>query len=318
MSESLSPAETFYWMKLAHLVRYAGARSCETIYRKLQQRDWSLGEVFALSEPEFAECFPHFGRGHYARLQYGNFHQQISEDDELELRRVLRHLREEVQIVPLPHPDYPSILRRQLGRDAPPILYAEGQIPLLHARSIGVIGSRSADRHLLGLTKEMVTALSVTGYNIVSGYARGVDGAAHRAALLADGTTTLVLPRGIQTYLMKPELRVHGWQRNHLTVSQFHPLAVPHNRCWQQRNRTLVGLSEAIVVMDANGNDRGGGTASAARFALGRRVPVFVLSPDRFRYRAYGNMDLIAAGGIEFSGEAELLSGIEAALRVAI
>ena len=307
MSDTTSLAETFYWMKLAHLVRYAGARSCDIICDALRYHDWNLEKVFTLSEPEFRANFPEFGRGRYARLDYANFHQNIPEPDELELRRVLRHLRSSVRVLSLVHPDYPTLLRKQLGPDAPPLLYAEGHFPILSARSIAVIGSRRADPSTLRIAAVVAEALADEGYNVVSGFARGVDCAAHRAALRADGTTTLVLPRGIQTYLMKRELRVPGWQRNHLVVSQFHPLAIPRTLSFQMRNRTLVGLSEAVVVIDANG---GGGTTATANFARKQGVPVLVLSPERFRYRAYGNMDLIGAGGFEFRTVAELIGAL--------
>lgn len=97
-------------------------------------------------------------------------------------------------LVTLDDPAYPPSLLTM--PDPPPLLYVKGRIELLHAHSVAVVGSRSATPQGLEDASRFARAFSDAGVTVVSGLAAGVDGAAHRGALQARGSTVAVIGTG--------------------------------------------------------------------------------------------------------------------------
>lgn len=218
------------------------------------------------------------------------------------------------------HPDRPEYPERLADRSRaaglPPVLLARGHLPLLRAPSVAIVGSRSADDAALELTAGIARDLANGGYNVVSGYAKGIDSTAHEAALDAGGTTTIVLSLGILNFEAKQSLRHLFTATNTLVLSQFHPRARWLARNAMARNKLVCAASDALVVVSSgperDDKGRASGTFDAALSGLEMGVPVFVVSPDAFAAPPAGNAALLRRGCRELLPE-DVVSQIAAA-----
>jgi len=142
-------------------------------------------------------------------------------------------------------------------------LYAIGSVHLLGMKAVGVCGSRDASASALKWAYDFGREAAKHDVVVVSGYARGVDREAHRGALDGGGKTIAVLPEGIRHFRLVRELRpVADLDRNLLALSAFEPDAPWEIWRAMARNRLIVGLSEALFVIEARER---GGTINAAR-----------------------------------------------------
>lgn len=149
---------------------------------------------------------------------------------------------------------------------APPLaLWVRGPLPVDDAvhRSVAVIGSRASTAYGEHVAAEIAFGLADRGWTVVSGGALGIDGAAHRAALAADGVTVAVLAGGLD----RPYPAAHGamFERiagTGLLVSEWPPGCAPYRNRFLIRNRMIAALSAGTVVVEASARS---GTASTAR-----------------------------------------------------
>jgi DNA protecting protein DprA len=189
---------------------------------------------------------------------------------------------------------YPAQLSRVLGKQAPPVLFMSGNIELVDTFGIGICGSRDCSPQGLEATSSLTVALAGAGVNVISGYAKGVDTAAHRSSLQSKGTTTIVLGEGILRFTPKPDLRDFITGNNCLVISEFHPTSRWSIGNAMTRNRTICALAEAMVVIEAGLT---GGTYAAGEEALRVGRHLFVLEYDCPPESAAGNTALLAKGG---------------------
>lgn len=193
--------------------------------------------------------------------------------------------------------NYPEGLREMLGNNRPTVLSMIGNTELLRKRSVGMGGSRNATPLSLEIARDCVSQLTRYGRVIVSGYANGVDMESHRTALLNDGETIMVLAEGLDSFRIKPELRdLWDWERI-LVVSEFLPEErwSPHRA--MRRNSTVIGLSEAMIIVEAGET---GGSLDAGLKTIDARKPLLVPKFSRLAGRPYpvGNDILISAGAV--------------------
>jgi DNA processing protein len=165
---------------------------------------------------------------------------------------------------------YPESLR--VLPDAAPLLLVRGQPGALLGRAVAVVGARAATVYGVEVARQMGTALAQAGVVVVSGLARGIDAAAHRAALEAGGLTVAWSASGPDT-LYPPDHRVLAEQiaESGAVVTEM-PLGTPPlPHYFPLRNRLIAGLSEVVVVVEARYRS---GSLSTARRALeqGREV----------------------------------------------
>ena len=159
---------------------------------------------------------------------------------------------------------YPSLLREI--SDPPPLLYCRGSAEILERPAICIVGSRSADRRGIVTARALAAALSRCGLLIVSGLARGIDGAAHEGGLEGEGSTCAILGSGLDI-LYPPENRplARRIAREGLILSEL-PLGTPPLRHhFPRRNRILSGLSLGVVVVQADTKSGAMVTARLAR-----------------------------------------------------
>lgn len=178
-----------------------------------------------------------------------------------------------VEIVTPVSAEYPRLLEEI--PDPPGVLFRRGTYLSSDAMAVAIVGTRHATAYGLQQTERLATALARAGVTIVSGLARGIDGAAHRAALAAGGRTLAVLGGGILE-IYPPEHRQLAddiLQRGAL-LGESHPQAPPKSGLFPQRNRIISGLSVGVLVVEAGDHS---GALITARHALEQGRDVFAL-----------------------------------------
>lgn len=136
--------------------------------------------------------------------------------------------------------------------DAPLVLWTKGDHEVLSHPTVAIVGSRAATPYGLEAASRLAGDLAAAGALVISGLARGVDSAAHRAALAAGGETVAVLGSGVDV-IYPPEhqeLAVEIASRGAL-VSELPPGTPPCAFHFPARNRIISGLSLAVVVVEA-------------------------------------------------------------------
>jgi DNA processing protein len=196
--------------------------------------------------------------------------------------------------------DYPRMLREI--DDPPPTLFVRGTITAADALAIGIVGSRHATRYGAAQAERFASSLSRAGLTIVSGLARGIDAAAHRAALEADGRTIAVLGGGI-LHLYPPE---HASLADEITkrgalVSEMPPRFAPTSSSFPQRNRIISGLTLGAVIVEASTRS---GALITARHAMEQGREVFAV-PGRIDSRASHGCHALIRDGAKLIENAE-------------
>ncbi|MDF2824913.1 MAG: protecting protein DprA [Mycobacterium sp.] len=169
--------------------------------------------------------------------------------------------------------------RRPQGRykadDHPPlVLWAVGpDSPLdISQRAAAIVGTRACTGYGEYLTADLVAGLVERDVAVVSGGAYGIDGAAHRAALIGEGATLAVLAGGIDVpYPAGHSALLHRIANNGLLLSEYPPGTRPARHRFLTRNRLVAAVSGATVVVEAGLRSGAANTAGWAR-ALGRAV----------------------------------------------
>jgi DNA processing protein len=147
-------------------------------------------------------------------------------------------------------PEYPAGLRHLA--DPPPVLFFRGGEELLRRPCVTIVGARRATERGRDVAHRLGRALAARGVTVISGLALGVDGAAHRGALQAGGSTVAVLGTGVDVPYPAAHRRLYreiGLRG--LLVSEFLPgtRAAPHH--FPRRNRILAALTSRVVVIEA-------------------------------------------------------------------
>ena len=188
--------------------------------------------------------------------------------------------------------NYPALLKEI--SDAPPILWAQGDLGLLARPMIALVGARSASSLGLRMARRLGETLGAAGLVVVSGLARGVDAEAHQAAL-ATGTVA-VQAGGVdhiypaENTALAAEILAKGCR-----VSE-HPMGMePQTRHFPQRNRIISGMARAVVVVEAAAKS---GSLITAEAALDQGREVFAVPGHPFDARAAGCNRLIRDGAV--------------------
>jgi DNA processing protein len=188
---------------------------------------------------------------------------------------------------------YPQRLKAVLGKHAPAQLFVCGNVDLLNEHGVSFCGARNASGKGIEAAALCARTAIKARFVITSGNARGVDRATHREALAAGGATILVIPEGMDHFRIAPELRdVWDWARV-LVVSQFQPNTVWRSYHAMERNKTIMALSCAMIVVEAGEK---GGTRAAGEDAIRLHIPLFAVDYGFDESVAPGNRELIKRG----------------------
>ncbi|PFG61952.1 DNA processing protein [Thioclava sp. ES.031] len=145
-------------------------------------------------------------------------------------------------------PGYPAALAEI--DDAPPVLWALGQLELLTRPMVALVGARNASSLGLRMAKRLSESLGEAGICVVSGLARGIDAAAHEAALPTG--TIAVQAGGIDViYPQENTALARQMAETGLRLTEAPPGTQPQARHFPARNRIISGLSAGVVVVEA-------------------------------------------------------------------
>lgn len=201
-------------------------------------------------------------------------------------------------------PGYPPMLATL---DAPPpMIYLKGRCELFESPTVGIVGSRQASAAGIKLAGHFARALGEAGFPIVSGLARGIDGAAH-AASLSHGTVA-VLAGGIDI-VYPPEHRALHDKIGDMgcLVTERPPGFVPRGKDFPRRNRLISGLSRGIIVIEAA---RRSGSLVTARLAGEQGREVFAVPGHPMDPRAEGTNQLLKSGATLATGPEDVIEAL--------
>jgi DNA processing protein len=210
-----------------------------------------------------------------------------------------------VALVALGEPDYP--LRLQMIDDAPPLIALRGNMTALAKPPVAIVGSRNASGAGLKFTQTIARELGERGFAVVSGLARGIDAAAHKASL---ATATVAVMAGGQDRVYPPEHAglLDAILPAGLALSEM-PLGYePRGRDFPRRNRLISGLSLGVVIVEAA---KRSGSLITARFALEQGREVFAVPGSPLDPRAEGTNGLIKQGATPVTETADIVSVLE-------
>lgn len=189
-------------------------------------------------------------------------------------------------------PDYPPLLAQSEG--APPILLYRGDPAIAMRPCVAIVGARNASAAAVKLSRDFSAGLAEAGFTVVSGLARGIDGAAHRGALAGSGGTIGVIASGIDiAYPPEHADLQEQVAAESLLLAEQPPGTEPLARHFPSRNRIIAGLAAGTLVVEAAPKS---GSLITARLAgeMGREVMAIPGSP--LDSRSHGCNQLIRDG----------------------
>ena len=203
-------------------------------------------------------------------------------------------------------PGYPDALAEL--PDAPDAVFVRGALPQRPA--VAIVGTRACTRYGRTIARDYGTAISAAGWMVVSGLARGIDGAAHCGTVDAGAVGVAVLGCGLDVDYP----REHAGLADDLVtlgggvVSEYPPGTPPEGWRFPPRNRIISGLASAVVIVEAGVK---GGALITARYAMAHGRAVFVLPGDITRPSSAGCNLLIKDGAHPVLDSADLIEELE-------
>jgi DNA processing protein len=205
-------------------------------------------------------------------------------------REIEAAARQGAVFIGLGEPDYPERLR--MTDDPPPLLAVRGHVAAFRAPPVAIVGSRNASAAGAKFAGQIARELGEAGLVTVSGLARGIDGAAHRASL---GTGTVAVLAGGQDCIYPPEhvpLLEQILERG-AAISEMPFGWEPRARDFPRRNRLIAGMSIGVVVIEAA---RRSGSLITARLAVEQGREVFAVPGSPLDPRCEGTNGLLKQG----------------------
>ncbi|PYR89714.1 MAG: DNA-protecting protein DprA [Acidobacteria bacterium] len=201
---------------------------------------------------------------------------------------------------------YPPLLRAI--PDPPPVLWMRGSQEALSRPAVAVVGSRAASPYALEVAARLAGELADRGLVVVSGLARGADGAAHRGCLRAGGATVAVLGSGPDNIYPREhrDLAVSICETGAL-VSELGPGSAPLPEHFPLRNRLISGISLAVVVVEASEKS---GSLITARCALEQGRDVLAVPGSILSGRNRGSHALLKDGAKVVETADDILEGL--------
>jgi DNA processing protein len=201
-------------------------------------------------------------------------------------------------------PDYPVLLAEL--ESAPPIVTFRGNLALASAPCVALVGARNASAAAVKLAREFSAALAQAGFTVVSGLARGIDGAAHEGAfprtigVIASGIDIAYPPQHTD---LQERIATGG-----LLIAEQPPGTEPRGRHFPSRNRIIAGLASGTVVVEAAPKS---GSLITARLAgeAGREVMAIPGSP--LDTRSLGCNQLIRDGAVLVQSPEDIVELLE-------
>ena len=206
-------------------------------------------------------------------------------------------------------PDYPRALAAI--PDHPPLLYVRGAPSLFEKPAAAIIGARNASAAGRKIARTMAADLGAAGIVVVSGLARGIDGAAHEASLKTGAIA--VVAGGVDVVYPPEHAELTERLAKEGAVVSERPMGYrPTARDFPKRNRLIAGLSRGVVVVEAATKS---GTLITARFANDQGREVFAVPGSPLDPRYDGAIHLIREGATAVRNAADVLDALAAQMR---
>ena len=204
------------------------------------------------------------------------------------------------------HSSFPKLLAEISGR--PSILYVRGEMLPVDDASVAIVGTRRATPYGRQSAERIATELAQAAVTVVSGLARGVDAAAHRAALAAGGRTIAVLGSGPDViYPAEHQRLAEQILESGAVISEFAPGTKPDAQNFPARNRIISGLTFGTVVIEAPVRS---GALITATFAADQGREVFVIPGSIFAPSSEGTNALLRDGARLVRNGADVLEDL--------
>jgi len=212
-----------------------------------------------------------------------------------------------IRVVTRDDGEYPA--RLQPISDPPRELFVRGTLLPQDEIAVAIVGARRSSEYGKAVARRLAADLAACGVTIVSGMARGIDGAAHQGALDAGGRTIAVL--GCGPDIVYP--RVHAplmdrIVRSGAVVSEFSPGTPPRPEQFPQRNRIISGLAKGVVVVEGR---IGSGSLITADFALEQGREVFAVPGNIFEETSWAPHQLVSQGARLVASASDILDELE-------
>ncbi len=277
-----------------HLVPGLGPR----LTAALLKRYGSAQAALRASSEELRQV-PHIGE-----LAH-QLHEAIQEADvPAELDLIARH---QIQLLALGRADYPKALAEIY--DPPHLLYVKGSFTPADARAVAVVGSRHSTGYGQRIAERLGRDLALRGFTVISGMARGIDGAAHRGALKAGGRTLAVLAGGLGKVYppehkdLAAEIQASGALLSEASMKMEHLADL-----FPPRNRLISGLARGVVIVEAA--ERSGALITARQAAEQGRAVFAVPGPVDSPTSAGANL-LIRQGAVLVRGAEDVVEELD-------
>lgn len=243
----------------------------------------SPSEMFENFKEEKDNIIPLLGENMYSQMA------MLREDSYVD--KIINDLNlKKVKVLTLASDSYPNKLRDQLV-DMPICLYCLGNIELLDTTSIAIVGTRRVTRYGKDVTEKFSRELTLNGFTIVSGMARGVDTIAHKECLNNESKTIAVLGSGIDVVYPKENKDLYAdIAEKGLIISEFPLGTEPLAFNFPQRNRIISALADAVLVTEAGLKS---GSIITANMALDLGKDIFAIPGSIFSEQSLGTNQLI-------------------------
>ncbi len=205
---------------------------------------------------------------------------------------ILKAERAGAKVLTYQDPAYPVLLREL--HNPPMVLFVKGREIPLEQTFVGLVGSRNPSHYGLKAAENISMALAKRGAGVVSGLARGIDGAAHSGCLRGGGFTIGVLGTGIDMVYPKSNRKLFEQMfEEGAVVSEFPMGTAPESRNFPIRNRVISGLSRGVAVVEAT---RKSGSLITAALALEQNREIFAVPGSIDSFKSTGTHWLIKQG----------------------
>jgi DNA processing protein len=219
------------------------------------------------------------------------------------INTILEQLRNRnIQVITIKENTYPNIIKKL--SNFPPILYLSKSIP--KGKTIGIIGTRDASQYGIEQAYKFAKDLANDGFIIVSGYAKGIDTAAHWGAVATNQETIAVLPTGILKFQLHQELSevADNFYNNAAIISEFFPLSEWSIGNALLRNRITAALSDYIMVIESG---ESGGTLNTVEHSIQLGKKAFIYKD----IQCPTDEKIISLGAIPISNITELINELD-------
>ncbi|WP_081871484.1 DNA-processing protein DprA [Parvularcula oceani] len=201
-------------------------------------------------------------------------------------------------------PAYPAALRAI--PDPPPVIGVRGHLRMLSANGVGIVGARNASAAGRRMAATLAQDLGKGGLVVISGLARGIDGAAHEAAL-PSGTVAVVAGGLDRVYPPEHDRLMAAIIEQGAVVSEMPLGHTAKARDFPKRNRIVSGLSLGVIVVEAAERS---GTLITARMAAEQGREVFAVPGSPLDPRCHGTNSLIRHGAILIQNAEDVLENV--------